>query len=190
MRVGVVHHLGWAVAVAAVADGTVLLRERLDLVEEGLPPAPIHHHGGTHPMHTSGAPLDDEDLATLVSTVRRSVERATSTALAGLEAAAPQPITALAVRAWPANFPEELTTLRRPPYESRADSFLYCQVLAAEARSRGWAVHRFDPKTVEAEAAAISGPRAAAVVAEARAHWGPPWTKDHRIALAAAICAS
>jgi hypothetical protein len=43
---------------------------------------------------------------------------------------------------------------------------------------------------VEAEAARILGPRAADVLEGPRATLGPPWTKDHRTALAATITAA
>ena len=76
------------------------------------------------------------------------------------------------------------------PYESRADSVMYLQVLADAARDRGWAVHLYDAKHVEAEAAAVLGERAKQVLHGPRAALGPPWSKDHRMALAATVLAS
>jgi hypothetical protein len=55
---------------------------------------------------------------------------------------------------------------------------------------RGWEVHLFDAKDVEAQAARILGARAGDVLHGPRATLGPPWTKDHRIALASTIVAS
>ena len=66
MRLGIAHHFGWAVAVTATADHQVLDRRRLELIEPGLPAAPIHHEGGTHEMHGSVEPPDDITLAALV----------------------------------------------------------------------------------------------------------------------------
>jgi hypothetical protein len=66
---------------------------------------------------------------------------------------------------------------------------MYCQVLAECAHVRGWEVHLFDPKAVEAQAARILGARAGDVLHRPRAALGPPWTRDHRIALAATIVA-
>ena len=43
MRVGIADHLGWAVAVTASADHEVVDRRRIELVEPGLPAAPIHY---------------------------------------------------------------------------------------------------------------------------------------------------
>jgi hypothetical protein len=37
VRVGIAHHLGWAVVVAASDDGSVADRRRIELVEPGLP---------------------------------------------------------------------------------------------------------------------------------------------------------
>jgi hypothetical protein len=46
MRLGIAHHFGWAVAVTASADHKVIDRRRIELVEPGLPAAPIHHEAG------------------------------------------------------------------------------------------------------------------------------------------------
>ena len=189
MRVGIAHHFGWAVAVTASADQTVVDRRRIELVEDGLPAAPVHHLGGTYAMHDTGAPLDDEALAALVAEVRASVVRAASAALDELAAAVPEPVVSISVRAWPDDFPADIAAQRRPPYESRADSVMYCQVLAELGRARGWDVHRYDASKVEAQAAHILGDRADEVLLGPRAKLGPPWTKDHRNALAATVLA-
>ena len=47
----------------------------------------------------------------------------------------------------------------------------------------------YDAKSVERQAAAILGERADSILHGPRAALGPPWTKDHRTALAAAIVA-
>jgi hypothetical protein len=66
---------------------------------------------------------------------------------------------------------------------------MYRQVLAELARTRGWDVDLYDAADVEHEAANVLGERAHAVLHGPRATLGPPWTKDHRMALAAAILA-
>ena len=190
MRVGIAHHLGWAVAVTASTSHEVIDRRRIELIEPGLPPAPIHHEGGPHLLHRSDDPLDDAALAALVARVRASVVRTTSTALDTLVAAAPSPIVSLSLRAWPADFPQDIAIQRRAPYESRADAVMYLQVLAELARDRGWEVRLFDARTVEAEAATRLGHRADDVLRGPRARLGPPWSKDHRMALAATVVAS
>ncbi len=67
---------------------------------------------------------------------------------------------------------------------------MYRQVLAECARARGWAIHVFDANSVETQAAKILGERAGDVLYGPRATLGPPWTKDHRMALAATIVAA
>jgi hypothetical protein len=187
MRLGIAHHFGWAVAVTASADHQVVDRRRVQLIGPGVPTAPIHHVGGPHLLHRSAEPLDDHALVALVANVRASVIQATSATLDTLATASPEPIVSMSLRAWPADFPEDIAVQRRVPYESRADSVMYCQVLAGLARERGWAVHLYDAKDVEHEAARILGERADEVLRGPRANLGPPWSKDHRLALAATI---
>lgn len=190
MRVGIAHHLGWAVAVTASADHRVVDRRRIELIEPGLPAAPVHHEGGPHVLHRSGAALEDDALADLVARVRASVVRASTIALDELVAAVPGPVVSISVRTWPRDFPDDVAVQRRVPYESRADSVMYCQVLAALARRRGWEVHRYDGKRVEADAVRLLGGRAHEVLHGPRSVLGPPWTKDHRTALAATVVAA
>ena len=187
MRLGIAHHFGWAVAVIATDDHTVVDRRRVELIESGLPAAPIHHEGGAHPLHRSAEPPDDDALAALVADVRASVVRASSAALGELATVSTDPIASISLRAWPANFPEAIAVQRRVPYESRADSVMYGQVLAELAGELGWAVHFYNARDVEGEAARILGDRADEVLHGPRAALGPPWTKDHRMALAATI---
>ena len=189
MRVGISHHFGWAVAVTVSPDFEVSDRRRIELIEPGLPAAPIHHKGGTHDLHGSGVSLDDAGLASLVARVRASVVRMTAGALDDLVSSIPAPITALVVRGWPSDFPEDIAVRRRPPFESRADSVMYCQVLAEIAKERGWDVRTYNAKNVEAEAASVLGSRANEVLHGPRKRLGPPWSKDHRTALAATIVA-
>ncbi|MGD9996743.1 MAG: hypothetical protein AB7L17_03505 [Ilumatobacteraceae bacterium] len=189
MRLGIAHHFGWAVAVTASDDHRVVDRRRIELIGPDLPPAPVHHVGGPHELHRSGPPLDDDALATLVAQVRASVQQATALALDEIAAAVAHPIRSLSLRAWPDDFPTDIAVVRTAPYESRADSVMYLQALADAARERGWMVHTYDAGRVEGEATHILGPRAADVLTGPRATLGPPWTKDHRIALAATVVA-
>ncbi len=157
MRLGIAHHLGWAVAVTASADHEVVDRRRIELIEPGLPAAPIHHVGGPHLLHRSADPLDDDALAALVAEVRASVVRAASAALDELAVALPEPIVSMSLRSWPADFPRDVAIQRRAPYESRADSVMYCEVLATLAHDGGWAVHLYNAKNVEDAAARHAG---------------------------------
>jgi hypothetical protein len=189
MRLGIAHHFGWAVAVTASPDYQVADRRRIELIEPGLPTAPIHHDGGPHLLHRRAEPLDDNALAALVAHVRASAARAASLELDELAAALPEPLVSMSLRAWPADFPEDIAVQRRVPYESQADSVMYRQVLAQLARDRGWVVHVYDARKVEDEAVGILGDQADEILNKARSTWGPPWTKDHRMALAATVVA-
>jgi hypothetical protein len=190
MRLGIAHHLGWAVAVTASSDHEVVDRRRIDLIEPGLPAAPVHHEGGPHLLHREGDPLDDDALAALVTEVRASAERVTAVALDELVNALPGPIVSMSLRSWPDDFPTDISVQRRVPYESRADSVMYRQVLAELGRARGWSIHFYEAKDVEAEAVRVLGARADAVLRGPRATLGPPWSKDHRMAMAATVLSS
>jgi hypothetical protein len=179
MRVGIAHHFGWAVAVTASADHEVVDRRRIALVEPGVATAPIH---------SEGKRLDDGAAAELVAQVRASAGRATSAALEELAATVGEPIVSLSLRAWPPDFPEEIVVQRRVPYEARADSIMYREILAEAARALGWAVHLYD-SGVESEASRLLAGRADEVLYGPRKRLGAPWTKDHRMALAATIVA-
>ena len=180
MRVGIAHHLGWAVAVTASAGREVVDRRRIELVEPGVAKAPIHHEG---------KPLDDGAAEKLVARVRSSAMRATAASLDEIATAVVGPISSLSLRAWPDDFPDEIAVLRRVPYEARADSVMYRQVLAESGRARGWDVHLYDARDVERQAAHVLGERADEVLHGPRAALGPPWGKDHRMALAATVMA-
>ena len=172
MRVGIFDHFGWAVAVTASAD-EVADRRRIELVEPGVVEAPIHYSRGG---------LDDAALAALVAEVRASIARAASAELDALAGDLPAPIDWICLRTWPPDFPQDIAVQRRVPYESRADAIMYRQALADLAEERGWPVHLYVAKDVLAQVPhqVLEAPRAAL---------GPPWTKDHRVALAAAIVA-
>jgi len=178
MRLGIADHFGWAIAVTASADHEVVDRRRIELVEPGISAAPIHYESRR---------LDVPGTAALVAEVRGSVVRATSAALDELSAALPAPIVSISLRAWPPDFPDDIAVQRRPPYEARADAIMYRQELSELAHARGWEVHLYDAKAVEGQAVSILADRADEVLRGPRETMGPPWTKDHRIALAATV---
>jgi hypothetical protein len=180
MRVGIADHLGWAVAVTASAAHEVVDRRRIALVEPGLSSAPMHYESRR---------LDVPATAALVAEVRASVLRATSAALDELARALPEPVASISLRALPRDFPDDIAVQRRAPYESRADAVMYRKALVELARDRRWEVHFYDAKQVERDAIALLAARADAVLHGPRATLGPPWTKDHRIALAATVVA-
>ena len=178
MRLGIFDHFGWAVAVTASADHTVVDRRRIELVEPGLTAAPMHYESKR---------LSVAATAALVAQVRASVVRAATAALDELTAALPETIVSISLRSWPLDFPDDIAVQRRAPYEARADAIMYRQVLAELAHARSWDVHLYDAKAVVGQAVSILGARADEVLEGPRTILGPPWTKDHRIALAATI---
>ena len=178
MRLGIADHFGWAVAVTASADREVVDRRRIELIEPGLPEAPIHYEAHR---------LDVAETVALVAKVRASVIRATSAALDEVAAALPAPVVSMSLRTWPPDFPGDIAVQRRAPYEARADAIMYRQVLAELAHARDWKVHFYNAKEVEGQAISMLAERADEVLQGPRAAMGPPWTKDHRTALAATI---
>jgi hypothetical protein len=181
MHLGIADHFGWAIAVTASADHEVVDRRRLELVEPGVSPAPIHYESRR---------LDVAATAALVAQVRASVARATSAALDELAAALPAAIVSISLRDWPPDFPDDIAVQRRAPYEARADAIMYRQVLCELARARDWHVHFYDARDVVDQAVGMLAERADDVLRGPRASIGPPWAKDHRVALAATIVAA
>jgi hypothetical protein len=180
MHVGIADHLGWAIAVTSSGDHEVVDRRRIELVEPGVSPAPIHYES----RH-----LDVAATAALVAEVRASVVRATSAALDELASTLPGPVRSISLRTWPLNFPHDIAVQRRAPYEARADAIMYRQELSELAHARGWKVNVYDAKAVVDQAAGLLAERADEVLHGPRAMFGPPWTKDHRVALAATVLA-
>lgn len=176
MRLGIADHLGWAVAITASPAGEVVDRRRIELVDADLSAAPIHYDRGRS---------DDAAVEALVATVRASIARHATAAFDEL----PAGITSISLRTWPDDLPTDVATLRRPPLEARADAIMYRQVLAEVAGERGWDVVRYEAKRVLVDAAAVLGDTADEVLDGPRATLGPPWTKDHRMALAATVVA-
>jgi hypothetical protein len=180
MPVGIADHLGWAVAVTASADHEVVDRRRIELIEPDVSAAPIHYESSR---------LDVAATAALVAKARASVARATSAGFDELAAALPAPVLSISLRVWPLDFPDDIAVQRRSPYEARADAIMYRQELSELAHARGWEVHLYDAKAVVDQAVRMLGDRGDEVLHGPRATIGPPWTKDHRIALAATILA-
>jgi hypothetical protein len=175
LRLGIADHLGWAVAVTAAADHGVVDRRRIELIEPGVSAAPIHYES---------ARLDVAATTELVAEARAAIARAASAALDELAASLPAPVRSISLRTWPRDFPADIAVQRRAPWEARADAIMYRQELAELAHARGWELHLYDAKAVVAQAVAARGER----VMEGPG--GPPWTKDHRVALAATVVAS
>ena len=67
---------------------------------------------------------------------------------------------------------------------------MYRQILSDLAHARGWQVHLYRAQDVLGQAAGLLAQRAGDVLHGPRERLGPPWTKDHRLALAATVVAA
>ena len=179
--IGVSDHGGWAVLVTMARDGTLLDRRRVELVDDTLPGIPHHHEGQLLPM--------DEAVA-LVERVRVSAERHAVLALDAVVMAVPN-ILGIALR----NCPQLPPTIaeRIKDYRARnvADWVMYRKALAYAAEARGWPVHWYDAKSVLGAASqTLHLENLDDHFRQMRMAIGPPWTKDHKLAMAAAIVAA
>ena len=179
--IGVSDHGGWAVLVTVAGDGTLLDRRRVELVDEDLPKIPHHSEGQALPL--------DEAVA-LVERVRMSAERHAKLGLDAVATTLPGRILAVALRECPALPPtiaERITDYRA---QNVADWVMYRKALAAAAEARGWTVLWYDAKKVfDAASEALGIEDLDAHFLQLRRSIGPPWSKDHKLAMAAAIVA-
>jgi hypothetical protein len=215
--IGVSDHGGWAVLVTVAGRGPFKLgrctaseacaeipsagrdllsgavqlldRRRVELVDEDLPKIPHHSEGQALPLHKAVA---------LVERVRASAERH---AKLGLDAVAATvsgrsininiSIAGVALRHCPVLPPTIAERIKDYRAQNVADWVMYRQALAAAAEARGWAVHWYDAKKVfEAASQALGIEDLDAHFLQLRKSIGPPWSKDHKLAMAAAIVAA
>ena len=180
--IGASDHSGWAVLVTVTADGTLLDRRRIELIASDLPKLPHHHEAQKLPL---------EDALDLIERVRVSAERHAKLALDALALALSSRILGIAIRECPplpATIAERLTNYRA---QNVADTVMYRMALAGAAEARGWAVHWYQRKRVlDAARDALPAVDLDAHFVSVRQSIGPPWTNDHRVAMAAAIVAA
>ena len=180
--IGVSDHGGWAVLVTVAGDGTLLDRRRVELVDEELPKIPHHSEGQALPL--------DEAVA-LVERVRLSAERHSTLALDAVAMTVPGRILGVALRQCPVLPPTIAERIQDYRAQNVADWVMYRQALAAAAEARGWAVHWYDAKKVfHAASQALRIANLDAHFLQMRKSIGPPWGKDHKTAMAAAIVAA
>ena len=185
---GVADHNGWAVCVTVAASRgvpVVVDRRRVELIEPGVPSQPYHHETVRMPR---------PDAETLVVRVRESVMRTTLARLSELRAGLQPPCTIAAM------------TLRRPPLAHvpvtvaeahasyhvmcRADGMMYHDALCTAARRLRIPVTLHDRGEEMARAAArldVSLEELEHSLQTAGESLGPPWQKEHRLAMAAAM---
>ena len=177
--VGVSDHNGWAVLVTVAADTTVLDRRRIALVDADLPSMPHHHEGQKLPI---------EQAVALVGRVRASADRHAAQHLEALARAVPTSICSIALRACPPLPADPAERIRNYRARNVADWVMYRQALAAAAAARGWTVWWYTAKTVlDSAASSLNCHTLAPLFVSARAALGPPWGRDQKLAMAAAI---
>ena len=180
--IGVSDHGGWAVLVTVAGDGTLLDRRRIELVDEGLPKIPHHSEG-------QGLPIDE--AVALVERVRLSAERHAKLGLDALAMAVPGSILGVALRQCPQLPPTIAERIKDYRAQNVADWVMYRRALAAAAEARGWAVHWYNAKKVfDAASEALNIQDLDAHFLRLRKSIGPPWSQDHKLAMAAAIVAA
>ena len=134
--------------------------------------------------------LPTNAAVTLVERVRASAERHAIAALDAVVLAAPG-IRGIALRSCP---PLPLTIAERlEDYRARniADWVMYRRALASAAEARGWRLHWYDAKNVfDSARQAMHVEDLEAYLLQLRRAIGPPWNKDHKLAMAAAIVAA
>jgi hypothetical protein len=180
--IGVSDHGGWAVMVTAAGDGTLLDRRRVELVDEDLPKIPHHSEG-------QGLPI--EEAVALVEHVRASAERHAKLRLEEVAKTVPGRILGIALRQCPPLPPTIAERIKDYRAQNVADWVMYRKALAAAAEERGWAIHWYDAKKVlDAASESLGIKDLDAHFLQLRWSIGPPWGKDHRVAMAAAIVAA
>ena len=180
--IGVSDHGGWAVLVTVAGDGTLLDRRRVELVDEGLPKIPHHSEGQALPL---------QEAVALVERVQVSAERHAKLSLAAVAMTVPGRILGVALRRCPELPPTIAERIRDHRAQNVADWVMYRKALAAAAEARGWAVHWYDAKKVfDAASEALRIEDFDAHSLQLRRSIGSPWSKDHKIAMAAAIVAA
>jgi hypothetical protein len=186
--IGVADHSGWAhlVSVAAVngAPG-VIDRRRVELIEKGVPNQPYHHET---------LAMSEPDAEQLLDRVRKSISSFVDEALKRLSAdlKSEYRVKALTLReptlpSLPATVAEVHASYR---VTCAADGMLYHSAICRAARERKWEVEFFRRggtavQAAEAMSTSLSGVER--FLDDLGKALGPPWTKEHRDAAAAAI---
>jgi len=180
--IGVSDHGGWAVLVTVAGDGTLLDRRRVELVDEGLPKIPHHSEGQALPI---------EEAVALVERVEASAKRHSKLVLDAVAATVHGRIVGVALRQCPELPPTIAERIADYQAQNVADWVMYRKALAAAAEARGWAVHWYEAKKVfDAASEALRVADIDAHFVQIRKAIGPPWNKDHKLAMAAAIVAA
>lgn len=185
----IAEHAGWAHVVCVGARGTlpiVVDRQRITLIDAGLPTQPYHH---------DSLNMTEEAANALIAQVRESIARHTLNALTRVvsELATTRTVVALAIRESP--FPELPRTVALAwgtQLLYSADGMMYQQALCRASRELGLQLHIYPRGPEIAMAAQQLGLTPHALeqfIGHAGRPAGPPWQLEHRRAYAAGIVA-
>lgn len=177
--VGVSDHAGWAVLMTVARDGTIFDRRRIELVDADLPNMPIHHDAQTLPL---------TQAVDLVTRVRASAARHAKLSLEAVAKDVSSPIRGVALRKCAPLPPMIADHIRDYRARNVADWVMYRKALADAAESLGWFVYWYDARNVfDVACEALHVKNLDSHFLQARKSLGPPWNKDHKLAMAAAI---
>src|SRR5262249_28328852 len=125
--IGVSDHGGWAVLVTVAADGTLLDRRRVELVDENLPKIPHHSEGQRLPI---------DEAVELLERVCASTEKHAKLRLDEVAKSVPERILGVALRQCPPLPPTIAERIRDYRAQNVADWVMYRRALAAAAEAR------------------------------------------------------
>src|SRR5262249_14505834 len=131
-----------------------------------------------------------DEAVELVERVRLSAERCAVLALDAVAWAVPRivGVAGVALRKCPQLPPTIAERIKDYRAQNNADWVMYRKALASAAEARGWPVHWYDAKSVLGAASQVLGvENLDAHFLQVRRAVGPPWSKDHKLAMAAAI---
>jgi hypothetical protein len=188
--IGVADHAGWSHVVCVAAPDRVPVvvdRQRITVIEAGVPTMPYHHE-------SLGMPEDAANA--LIARVRQSIAEGTSRALNDVVTGlAPRfSAVALAIREPPFPALPDTVAMVRQSYQLQcaADGMMYQLALCDAARHLGLEVDQCRRGDEAARAAArlhVPAKDVEAFVGGRGRPAGPPWTQEHRRAFAAGIAA-
>ena len=175
-------HTGWAMLVVIAADGApfrVLHRRRMELLPPGLGRF-VYHDAANLPLPEAGR---------LIESVRHAAE---DTALEVLRSTIKNlKVISACIPTGAASVPEDLASvLRSHTRIHAAEGALYSGAIASACKHLGIPLIEVRERDIYSRASKSMGMSEAEVkggVSEVRKFLGPPWTIDHKIAMAAAL---
>lgn len=186
---------GSAAVLVTVADGTVIDRREIELIDPGMPTHPYHHQGSWAVGRYLDSPwakkISLSDAIALVKAGKKVAARRARESLNTLARDVSATITGIVLRecaVMPATIEARIRDNRA---QTTADTVMYRQALAAAAAKRGWAVSWYDRDDVFDDATKMLGVKSADAALKAMGKVvGSPWRSQEKLAAAAALAAS